>query len=142
MMNPRLSRLFATRIDTHGDAELVEYLPGQIWKITDGQFSGLTVMVIKTETLPRLGRAVHVSILGPMHTPGGAEFEGIPHLPFTPEAMNISGLDFIGQVSDIPDNWIDMYDDWRADADMEEAGLFSLSVQEILETIMKKLAWI
>ena len=141
-MNPRLSRLFATRIDTQSDADLIEYLPGQIWKITNGKFSGVTVMVVKTETLPRLGRAVHVSILGPMQTPGGAEFDGIPHLPFTPEAMNISDLDFIGQVSDVPENWIDMYDDWRADADMEEAGLFSLSVQEILETIMKKLAWI
>ena len=56
--------------------------------------------------------------------------------------MRHSGLQLTGFISELPDDWEDMYEDWMSDAEMEEAGLFSLPLREILDTIMAKLSWI
>ncbi len=141
-MNARLSELFATRIDTVSDLEQLEFQSGQVWTVQSGRYDGLQILVVKTERHPTMGVAVHVSVRGPLTTEGGSELEGIPHLPFTPEAMRHSGLQLTGFISELPDDWQDMYEDWLSDAEMEEAGLFSLPLREILDTIMAKLSWI
>ena len=141
-MNARLSELFATRIDTVTSLDQLEYEPGQVWTVQGGLYDGLQILVVKTERHPLMGIAVHVSVRGTLTTQGGSELEGIPHLPFTPEALRHSRLELTGFISDLPDDWEDMYEDWLSDAEMEEAGLFSLPLQEILDTIMAKLSWI
>ncbi|MAI91882.1 hypothetical protein [Ponticaulis sp.] len=141
-MNARLSRLFATRIDTVSDIAELEFEAGQIWTMTDDGYAGVSVLVTKVERHKTLGASVHVSIRGTLRTKGGSELEGVPHLPFTPEALAASNLDLIGYINDLPDDWEDMYEDWLSDAEMGEAGLFSLPVCEVLDTIMSKLAWL
>ena len=141
-MNARLSELFATRIDTVSDLKQLEYEPGQVWTLQGGMYDGLQILIVKTEQHPTMGLSVHISVRGKLTTQGGSELEGIPHLPFTPDALRVSGLQLSGFISNLPDDWEGMYEDWLSDAEMEEAGLFSLPVTEILDTIMAKLSWI
>jgi hypothetical protein len=75
-----------------------------------------------------------------LFTKNGNELMGIPHLPFTPEALRASDLELVGQVSRISDDWVEMYEDWQSDAEAGEAGLFSLTVTDILDSIFSRLS--
>lgn len=139
-MHARLSRLFATRIDTKADQDRLDFEPGQVWQIGRGPHSGVELLVVKTETDPELGKLVHVSIRGPLFTSSGFQLEGIPHLPFLDSALQISPIFLVGYISGpVPDDWCEMYEDWVKDASEGEAGLFSLTVGEILNEIMARL---
>ncbi|MAP95224.1 MAG: hypothetical protein CMK07_09775 [Ponticaulis sp.] len=140
-MSTLLNRLLSTRYETPVSG-FAGFETGQVWRISGGEFNGVTLLVVKTEYHPTLGAAVHVSINGPLTIGSQAALDGIPHLPFTPEALEISDLEPVGFVSEQTDNWQDMYSDWADDAHKGDAGLFSLSVSEILGTIMAKLAWL
>lgn len=138
-MDARLSRLFATRIDTHADCGRLAFEPGQIWQITGGQHAGVELLVVKTETDDTLGGLIHVSVRGPLYTRTGFQLEGIPHLPFLESALQSSRMELTGHADVIPDDWTGMYQDWISDAEAGDAGLFSLPAHEILEEIMSHL---
>lgn len=138
-MNTRLAEIFSTRIDTQVDLERLEYEEGQVWRIGYGEYEGVTLLVTHREQHPTLGNAIHICVRGPLHTKNGNELMGIPHLPFTPEALRASDLELVGHVTTISDDWVDMYEDWLEDALAGEAGLFSLTVTDILESIFNRL---
>ncbi len=138
-MDARLSRLFATRIDTLADKDQLEFEPGQVWQVIGGDYSGVELMVVKTEMDDYHGKLVHVTVRGPLFTRTGFELEGIPHLPFLDTALQKSRLTLVGHVDVIPGDWEDMYQDWVSDAEAGDAGLFSLPAHEILQEIMSHL---
>ena len=139
-MNTRLAEIFSPRIDTQTDLESLEFETGQVWRIGYGDYEGVTLLVVKRERHPTLGNAIHICIRGPLFTKNGNELMGIPHLPFTPEALRASDLELVGQVSRISDDWVEMYEDWQSDAEAGEAGLFSLTVTDILDSIFSRLS--
>lgn len=138
-MDARLSRLFATRIDTYADKGRLAFEPGQVWQILGGDYSGVELLVVKTETDDRHGKLIHVTVRGPLFTRTGFQLDGIPHLPFLETALQSSRLQLVGHVDDIPSDWVDMYTDWINDAEAGDAGLFSLPAHEILSEIMSHL---
>lgn len=140
-MSDILNRVFSTRFDTL-DAERSEFEPGQVWRIASGEFTGTTLLIVKAETLSPLGFGIHISVRGPLMVNGESFLDGIPHLPFSPEALRVSDLELTGFLSNMPEDWEDMYQDWEKDALAGEAGYFSLPVSEILLTIMGKLSQI
>ncbi|MFC6198904.1 hypothetical protein [Ponticaulis profundi] len=138
-MNARLSRLFATQIDTLADRGTLQFEAGQVWEIDEGEFSGVQLLVVKTEMDEDLGQIVHVTVRGPLQTLGGSELDGIPHLPFLHSALDQSDLTLAGHVERVPGDWRPMYDDWVQDAEEDEAGVFSLSAGRVLGDIMARL---
>lgn len=138
-MHARFSRLFATRIDTQADKGRLEFEPGQVWQIARGEHAGVEFLVVRIEEDEHHGRLVHVTVRGPMFTKSGFQLEGIPHLPFLDSALQVSPIFLVGYVNEIPDDWKDMYKDWVKDAEAGDAGLFSLTVGEILSEIMARL---
>ncbi|MAK61103.1 MAG: hypothetical protein CMK09_09020 [Ponticaulis sp.] len=140
-MSDILNRVFSTRFDTINTAEC-EFEPGQVWRIAQGEFAGTTLLIVKVDILSPIGLGVHVSVRGPLMVDGEPFLDGIPHLPFSPDAMRVSDLEFTGFLSNMPDDWEEMYFDWEDDALAGEAGYFSLPVSEILLTILGKLSQI
>ncbi len=138
-MHARLSRLFATRIDTQSDKHRLEFEPGQVWQIGSGDHAGVELLVVKIEYDDLHGGIVHVTVRGPLFTRSGFELEGIPHLPFLDEALQQSDLYLAGHVEAVPDDWRDMYRDWVSDAEAGDAGLFSIPAGDILNDIMAHL---
>lgn len=139
-MNARLAEIFSSRIDTQTDLEKLEFDRGQVWRIGYGDYEGVTLLIVKRERHETLGNAIHVCIRGPLHTRNGNELMGIPHLPFTPEALRASDLELVGHLSQISNDWVEMYEDWQSDARHGEAGLFSLTVTDILDSIFNRLS--
>lgn len=138
-MHARLSRLFATQINTHTDKGALQFEPAQVWQIARGEYAGVQLLVVKTEFDNRLGDLIHVTIRGPLYTRSGFELDGIPHLAFLDSALQNSNLSLVGHVADIPDDWKEMYSDWLNDVEDEDAGLLSLPAGEILGHIMSRL---
>lgn len=138
-MDARLSRLFATRIDTLSDRGQLAFEKGQVWQIVGGDHAGVELLVVKTEFDDLHGKLVHVTVRGPLFTRTGFELDGIPHLPFLDSALQQSRIHLVGHVDDIPDDWVEMYQDWISDAEAGDAGLFSLPAGEILHEIMSHL---
>lgn len=138
-MHARLSRLFATRIDTQADKDCLDFEPGQVWQIGRGDHAGVELLVVKIEEDPHHGKLVHVSVRGPLFTRSGFQLDGIPHLPFLDSALQATPIFLVGYVKEMPDGWQDMYNDWVKDANEGDAGLFSLPAGEILNEIMAHL---
>ena len=53
--------------------------------------------------------------------------------------MEASDLTLRGHVDEIPDDWKSMYDDWLGDVEDGDAGMLSLTPEEILGQIMSRL---
>tara|TARA_B100000678_G_scaffold68923_1_gene56549 strand:- start:9453 stop:9932 length:480 start_codon:yes stop_codon:yes gene_type:complete len=138
-MSDILNRLLSTRYETHSAASS-PFAEGQVWRIESGQFAGTSFLIVKTEDHPFLGHAVHVSVRGPLMIEGDPVLDGIPHLPFTIDALEASDVELTGFVTDMVDDWKGMHADWEKDAQTGEAGLFSLPVEDVLTTIMVKLS--
>lgn len=138
-MSDILNRVFSYRYETFHD-ESCGFEPGQVWKIGSGVFKGTSVLIVASEFEPRLGHGIHISVRGPIVLEGDEMLDGIPHLPFTVEALKASDIELTGVLSDIPDDWQGMYEDWMKDVSAGDAGLFNLTVEEILEEIMQRLS--
>ena len=140
-MSDILNRVFSYRYETFDD-DNCEFEPGQVWKIGSGMFEGTTLLIVHSEFHPQLGKGIHVSVRGALVLEGDEILDGIPHLPFTLEALRASDLVQTGYLSDIPKDWQGMYNDWMDDVGSGDAGLFNLPVEEILEEIMQRLSGI
>lgn len=138
-MSDILNRVFSYRYETVRDQNC-EYEPGQVWKIRSGLFEGTTLLIVGSEFEQRLGHGIHISVRGPIVLEGDEMLDGIPHLPFTVEALKASDIELTGFLSDIPNDWQGMFEDWMNDVETGDAGLFNLPVEEILEEIMQRLS--
>lgn len=138
-MHARLSRLFATRIDTQADKDQLRFETGQVWQLRSGDHAGVELLVVKLEEDILLGQLIHVTVRGPLFTRTGFQLDGIPHLPFLESALQSSDLALVGHVDTVPDDWEMMYYDWQTDVEDGDAGLFSLPADRILTDIMAHL---
>ena len=128
-----------------GLAKAAEYSEGQVWsyKTRSGEEKS-TVLINKIESHEKLGKIFHISVDGVKvknpHIAGGFSTE-LPHFPVSEETLKKSLTKLIGKRSPNPE-YLEGYKTWKAAFDAGEAGIFTVSISEIVgfieETINKK----
>jgi len=90
-----------------------------------------TLVIVRVDTLSRIGEVIHVSVRGVRvlnaHAPAGY-VEAVPHLPFTPAALERSVTTLAADSVKLPD-FEAGYEEWRR----AQGGAFSVSVREALD---------
>lgn len=121
-------------------AKAADYAAGQVWsyKTRPGEENS-TVLINKVETDAKLGKIFHISVNGVKvknrHVAGGISTE-LPHLPVSEKTLKKSLTKLIGTQAPNP-NYIEGYKTWRAAFDAGNAGVFTISVSEIIGFVEK-----
>ncbi len=123
------------------DAEASRYRPGQVWSYrTRPQDQGSELIVVAIDHDPRLGTIVHVQLqgvflAGPGAGPGAApgRTTTIGHMPFSEAAIDRSVI-ALQRTAALPD-FRDGYDKWRDAYDVGRAGIFTLAVDEAVDSV-------
>ncbi len=136
-MRSLIRRLFGGS-EGDGDVPAVEHREfeaGQVWRFhsrPDEEQSALTIT--RVETHPSLGTVVHVRVQGvripnPMHPDG--ESSEIGHMPFAADAVRRSVTHLVHEGSETGDD--DGYATWKEAFDRDDAGVFTITVAEVVE---------
>jgi len=122
-----------------------DYSEGQVWSYeTRLGEENSTVLINKIEEDAKLGKIFHVSVDGikvkNRHVDGGISTE-LPHLPVSEETLKESLIKLVGKQAPNP-SYLEGYRTWRAAFDAGNAGIFRISLWEIIgfveETINKQ----
>jgi len=128
-----------------GHAQASDYSEGQVWayKTRPGEEKS-TVLINKVESNKKLGRIFHISVsrvrVKNKHIEGGITSE-LPHFPVSEETLKKSLTKLVGKSKPNPD-YIEGYNTWKEAFDAGQAGIFTISVSEIIgfveETVNKQ----
>jgi hypothetical protein len=130
--------LIMSLLSMFGFANATEYSEGQVWsyKTRSGEENS-TVLINKIELNEKLGKIYHISLnevkVKNPHIAGGLSSD-LPHFPVSEETLKKSLTKHIGNRAPNPD-YIEGYNTWKAAFDAGEAGIFTISVSEIVEFI-------
>jgi hypothetical protein len=112
-----------------------KYRVGQVWKFRSrpGE-DGATLTVVRVESSKDFGVIVHVSVKG-LHiknprAPGGFN-DTLQHGPFTEQAIAKSVTMLVGTTKTLP-QYEEGYRLWRKEFDAGNAGVFSVTVAEVV----------
>lgn len=123
-----------------GVANAADYSQGQLWsyKTRPGEEKS-TVLINKVETHEKLGKIFHISVEGVRvvnrHHASGFSTE-LPHFPVSEETLKKSLVKRIGQRAPNPD-YVEGYNTWKSAFDAGKAGIFTISVAEIVGVVEK-----
>jgi hypothetical protein len=118
-----------------GFAQARDFSEGQVWsyKTRPGEENS-TLLINKVDTDPRLGAIFHVSIsdvsVRNPRAPSGVTSD-LPHFPVSKQTLEQSCVKLLGERSPNAD-YREGYAEWRSAFDRGEAGVFSISVSEII----------
>jgi hypothetical protein len=121
-----------------GFARPRNFLEGQVWsyKARLGEETS-TILINKVEGDPRLGPIFHVSISGVRvknpNAPSGMTSE-LSHFPVSKETLEKSCVKPVGKSGPNPE-YKEGYAEWKAAFDQGRAGVFSISIAEIIDGI-------
>lgn len=111
---------------------------GDVWSYAsrpDETASTVTVLMVETDA--KLGPVVHVSVtnirMKNPRAPGGFS-SSIAHMPFAESALEASVTKRMAQHVTLPD-FRNGYAQWRSALDKGNAGIFTISVAEAIDTI-------
>jgi hypothetical protein len=121
-----------------GFAQARDFLEGQVWsyKTRPGEENS-TLLINKVEADPRLGAIFHVSVSGVSvknsRAPSGVT-STLPHFPVSKQTLEQSCVKLIGKG---PSNteYREGYAEWRTAFDQGKAGIFSISISEIINGV-------
>jgi hypothetical protein len=126
-----------------GNTMATEYTAGQIWsyKTRTGEESS-TILINKIQNDPKIGKIFHISVrdvnvINP-HAQAGVS-KDLPHFPVSEITLEKSCLKITGQ-SAINPEFNEGYKIWRKAFDAGEAGVFDISVAEIVDFIQQTVA--
>jgi len=116
-----------------------DFSQGQIWAYqTRPGEEASTVLINKVEVDEKLGRIFHISVRGVKvknpHLEGVGVTSELPHFPVSRETLEKSLTKFINTSAPSPE-YIEGYKEWKRAFDLGEAGIFSISVAEIVNVI-------
>lgn len=119
-----------------------DYQVGQEWnyKTRNGEENS-TLKILKIEEFPTMGKVIHISIGQlKMQNPNSKEgfVETLSHIPISKEALDKSITVLKNEKTSIPD-YEDGYNYWKNEFDKGQAGVFSISVSEIISGMEKNL---
>ncbi|MDK2012586.1 MULTISPECIES: hypothetical protein [unclassified Deinococcus] len=120
----------------------IDFQAGQRWtyRTRPGEDTS-TVLILRRDDEPS-GTVLHVALdglrLGNPHLPGGVQME-LGHMPVTADALRASVLELIQVNAPLPADE-GGYRQWREAADRGEAGVFTLTLAEILDVIGQAVA--
>jgi hypothetical protein len=114
----------------------MKYKVGQEWnyKTRKGEENS-TLKILKIEEYPTHGKVIHLSISGlKVINPDSKEgiAEEFSHIPISEKALDESVTELKNEKVKLP-NKIDGYDYWKKEFDQGIAGVFSISVSEIVD---------
>ena len=116
-----------------------DFAEGQVWsyKNRPGE-EGSTVLINKIESYPKLGKVIHISIFGVKvrnkHAPSGFTSD-LSHFPVSETTLNASLVKLLRKSSSPNPDYVEGYQTWKAAFDKGEAGVFTISVAEIVGVI-------
>lgn len=116
-------------------AKAAEYSEGQVWsyKTRAGEEKS-TVLINKIEINEKLGKIYHISLnevkVKNPHIAGSFSND-LPHFPVSEETMKKSLIKLVGKSAPNP-GYLEGYNTWKAAFDAGEAGIFTISVSEIV----------
>lgn len=120
----------------------IDFQAGQRWtyRTRPGEDTS-TVLILRRDDEPT-GTVLHVALdglrLGNPHVPGGVQM-ALGHAPVTVDALRASVLELIQVHAHLPADE-GGYRQWREAADRGEAGVFTLTIAEILDVIGQAVA--
>lgn len=117
-------------------AATTKYTIGQEWnyKTRTGEENS-TLKILKIEEYPTHGKVIHISISGlKVRNPDSNEgfANEFTHIPITEKALDKSVTELKNEKVKLPSK-IDGYDYWKKEFDQGIAGVFSISVSEIVD---------
>lgn len=122
----------------------MKYNVGQEWKYkTRPGEENSTLKILKVEEYPTVGKVIHISVSGlkmknPQRPTGIAD--KISHLPITEETLDKSIISIKNDTRQMPDSTeMDGYSYWKKEFDKGNAGVFSIPVSEIVNSMEKSI---
>jgi hypothetical protein len=122
------------------DALAQEFKEGQVWSYrTRPNEQSSTLLINKVESDAKLGSIFHISVSGVKvknrRAPGGVTQE-LPHFPVSKKTLEDSVLKLVGTAAPNP-GYREGYATWKQAFDAGNAGIFTISVAEIVGFIEK-----
>ena len=110
----------------------------QVWsyKTRKGEEAS-TILINKVESHQKLGQIFHISVSGVRvknpRAPSGVSSE-LPHFPVSKQTLEMSCTELIGKAAPNP-AYVQGYNEWKRAFDQGNAGVFTISVAEIVQFI-------
>jgi len=121
-----------------GIANAADFAEGQLWayKTRAGEDKS-TILINKIEAHEKLGKIFHISVDGVRvrnpRVKGGVTAD-LPHFPVSEETLKKSVTKLIGKRAPNPD-YEPGYQTWKEAFDVGQAGIFTISVAEIVTVV-------
>ena len=116
-------------------------IPGQVWHYhTRPGEEKSTLTILRVDTTARLGILVHIAVDGVRVKNPGTDgvTTKLPHLPFSEKAVRRSVTTKVRDRAAIPD-YREGYSIWRHDFDSGRAGVYTITVAEVVTIVEKTL---
>lgn len=121
-----------------------KYIVGQEWQYKTRPTEKSSILkILKIEEYPKTGKVIHISISGlkmknPASPKGFAEY--ISHIPISEEALDKSVTSLKNETLKKPDSLeLDGYSYWKKEFDKGNAGIFTVSVSEVINSMEKSI---
>lgn len=123
-----------------GIANAFDFSEGQIWAYKTRPCEEKSSLIInKVESDPKLGKIFHISISQiKVRNPLAANevISELPHFPVSEVTLNKSVTKLLG-TSQTNKEYIEGYKDWKRAFDQGKAGVFTISIAEIVDVVEK-----
>lgn len=121
-----------------GVAKAENYAAGQVWSYkTRPSEKSSTVLINRVDSHEKLGRIFHISVFGVEvknpHVDGGVSTE-LPHFPVSEETLKKSLIKLINKRTPNSE-YVEGYNTWKEAFDAGQAGIFTISVSEIVGVV-------
>ena len=115
-----------------------DFSAGQVWAYRTRPGEEMSRLLIdKVEDDPRLGRIYHISVTG-IHigrTDAAIRFlSELPHLPVSEKTLTLSCTTLVGESRPNP-KYLGGYQAWRKAFEAGRAGVYTISIAEIIDTV-------
>ena len=115
-----------------------DFAEQQVWsyKTRKGE-EGSTILINKVENDAKLGQIFHISVakvrVKNPRAPSGVSNE-LPHFPVSKQTLEASCTKLVGKSAPNPD-YLEGYNEWKRAFDQGKAGVFTISVAEIVQIV-------
>ena len=103
----------------------MEFAGNQIWRIREGEYSGVDVHIHKVLSHDVIAQSFHISVPS----------EKVSHMPFSEDALTQSNLEFVRLEQNLGTDWEEGFGIWHEAFRQSDAGVFSVSVTDAINLV-------